>query len=415
MVNLLEPALERADAQGDRIQERIAYWQARVGTTRDQGLYFFNQPVDEILSPTRVRIGARELIQFASYSYLGLLGHPAINAAASAAIARWGTGTHGVRLLAGSLSLHRELEQRLAAFTGREEAVTFSSGYVTNLTTIATLVGRHDVVFSDRLNHASIVDGCQISGAGFVRYRHNDMADLERRLAQAPTTGTRLVVTDAVFSMDGDIVDLPALSEICRRHGAWLMVDEAHSLGVLGATGHGIEEHFGLPGVIDIKMGTLSKTIPSVGGYIAASADVVRILRHASRGYIFSAALPPAQAAAALAALDVIDREPERVKAVQANGARFRQGLQAAGFDTLASQTAVVPIVCGSDERAYALTRACQERGLFALPVISPAVASNLARIRATVTAAHTPADIDAGLKVFQAAGRELGLAGGAA
>ena len=414
MGNSLDPALERADAHGDRIQERIAYWQARVGTTRDQGLYFFNQPVDEILSPTRVRIGDRELIQFASYSYLGLLGHPAINAAAAAAITRWGTGTHGVRLLAGSLGLHRELEQRLARFTGREEAVTFSSGYVTNLTTIATLVGRHDVVFSDRLNHASIVDGCQISGAAFVRYRHNDMADLERRLAQAPTTGTRLVVTDAVFSMDGDIVDLPALSELCRRYGAWLMVDEAHSLGVLGATGHGIEEHFGLPGVIGIKMGTLSKTIPSVGGYIAASADVVRVLRHASRGYIFSAALPPAQAAAALAALDVIEREPERVRAVQANGARFRKGLQSAGFDTLVSETAVVPIVCGSDESAYALTRACQERGIFALPVVSPAVASNLARIRATVTAAHTVDEIDAGLKVFREAGRELGLSGGA-
>ncbi len=403
-------ALDRADALGDRIQERIASWQARVGSTRDQGLYFFNQPVDEILSPTRVRIGSRELIQFASYSYLGLLGHPEINAAAAAAIGRWGTGTHGVRLLAGSLNLHRELEQRLARFTGRAEAITFSSGYVTNLTAIATLVGRHDVVFSDRLNHASIVDGCQISGATFVRYRHNDASDLERRLAAAPAGGTRLVVTDAVFSMDGDIVDLPALSAVCRRHGAWLMVDEAHSIGVLGATGHGLEEHFGLTGVIDLKMGTLSKTIPSVGGYIAASADVIRVLRHASRGYIFSAALPPAQAAAALTALDVIEREPWRVTALKAKSERLRRGLSDAGFDILQSQTAVVPIVCGSDERAYAMTRACQERGIFALPVISPAVPANLARIRATVTAAHTDDEIAAGLDVFRDAGAELGL-----
>ncbi len=404
----------RAEATSDRIRERVAYWQARVGATRDQGLYFFNQPVDEIVSPTRVRIGEREMIQFASYSYLGLLGHPRINAAAVDAIGRWGTGTHGVRLLAGSLSLHRELERRLATFTGRADAITFSSGYVTNLTAIATLVGRHDVVFSDKLNHASIVDGCQLSGADFVRFRHNDLADLERRLAQAPLGVTRLVVVDAVFSMDGDLVDLPALSALCRRHGAWLMVDEAHSLGVLGATGHGIEEHFGLPGAIDVKMGTLSKTIPSVGGYIAASAEVVHVLRHAARGYIFSAALPPAQAAAALAALDVIDAEPERVAAVQTNGAQFRNGLRAAGFDILQSRTAIVPVICGSDERAYRMTRGCQTRGIFALPVISPAVPPDLARIRATVTAAHSSAEIEAGLDVFRVAGLEAGLSLGA-
>ncbi len=399
-----------ADVLVDRIHARVAYWRSRVDETRAQGLYFYNQPVDEILSPTRVRIGARELIQFASYSYLGLLGHPRINAAAMDAIGRWGTGTHGVRLLAGSLSLHRELERRLAVFTGREDAITFSSGYVTNLTAIATLVGRHDVVFCDKLNHASIVDGCQISGAEFVRYRHNDLPDLERRLALAPTGVTRLVVVDAVFSMDGDLVDLPALSAICRRHGARLMVDEAHSLGVLGATGHGIEEHFGLPGVIDIKMGTLSKTIPSVGGYIAADAGLVQVLRHAARGYIFSAAVPPAQAAAALAALDVIDAEPDRVNAVQANSARFRDGLKAAGFDILASETAIVPLVCGGDDLAYSVTRACQARGIFALPVVSPAVPADLARIRATVTAAHTPAEIDAGLAVFREAGRAAGV-----
>lgn len=394
----------------DRIRERIAYWQQRVAMTRAQGLYYFNQPVDEVLSPTRVRIGERELVQFASYSYLGLLGHPRINAAAAEAIGRWGTGTHGVRLLAGSLSLHTELEQRLAAFTGREAAITFSSGYVTNLTAISTLMGRHDVVFSDKLNHASIVDGCQLSGATFVRFKHNDLADLERRLALAPEGVTRLVVVDAVFSMDGDLADLPALSALCRRYGAWLMVDEAHSVGVVGATGHGIEEHYGLPGAIDIKMGTLSKTIPSVGGYIAASAEIVQVLRHAARGYIFSAALPPAQAAAALAALEVIEAEPERVNAVRANGERFRAGLRAVGFDILNSTTAIVPLICGDDASAYAVTRYCQERGVFALPVVSPAVPTDLARIRATVTAAHTVAEIDAALEVFHAAGAAVGV-----
>jgi 7-keto-8-aminopelargonate synthetase-like enzyme len=192
------------------------------------------------------------------------------------------------------------LEATIARFKGADDAVTFTSGYATNLTTVSTLVGRHDAVFSDKLNHASIVDGCLLSGARFVRFRHNDMEDLEQRLAETTKHTARLVVCDAVFSMDGDIIDLPRLVEVCRRHHAWLMIDEAHSLGVLGATGRGIEEHFGMPDAIDIKMGTLSKTIPSVGGYIAGRSDLVKYLRHQSRAYIFSAALPPAQAAAAL-------------------------------------------------------------------------------------------------------------------
>jgi glycine C-acetyltransferase len=396
--------------RADQVSALIAAWLERVDDGRRRGVYFFNQPIDEIVSPTRVRIGARELLMLASYSYLGLIGHPAINAAAQAAIARYGTGTHGVRLLAGTLDLHRDLEARLAAFTGREDAITFSSGYVTNLTAIATLVGRHDVVFCDKLNHASIVDGCRLSGARFVRFRHNDMGDLAAKLAQAPAAGTRLVVVDAVFSMDGDIIDLPRLAQVCRDHGAWLMVDEAHSIGVLGAGGHGIEEHFGLPGVIDLKMGTLSKAIPSVGGYLAGAHDLIHLFRHASRAFIFSAALPPAQAAAALAACDVIEAEPDRVRTVAQRADQFRTGLQAAGFDTLRSETAIVPVICGADERAYALTREAQRRGLFALPVISPAVPEHLARLRATVTAAHTPADVAMAIDLLTEAGRAAGI-----
>lgn len=392
----------------DQIQAKIEYWRERVSRTKEAGLYFFNQPMEEILSPTRVRVHGREMLQLASYSYLGLLGHPHINAAAQAAVEKYGTGTHGVRLLAGTLNLHEALETALAAFTSREAAITFSSGYATNLAAITTLVGRHDVVISDKLNHASLVDGCLLSGAEFLRFKHTDLADLERCLRRAANAPTKLVVVDAVFSMDGDVIELPAVSALCRAHGAWLMVDEAHSLGVLGATGRGIEEHFGVQNLIDLKMGTLSKTLPSVGGYLAASKDLIHVFRHAARPFIFSAALPPAQAAAALAALQVIEQEPKRVAQVQVNAYYFREQLRALGFNLLNTETAIVPIVCGSDQRAYEVVRECQNSGVFALPVISPAVPEGLARVRATVTAAHTRAEIDCALEVLERAGHTV-------
>jgi 8-amino-7-oxononanoate synthase len=394
----------------DKFSARIREWNNRVDRVVENDLYFYNQPIEELCGGVRVRTRGREMLMFASYSYLGLIGHPRINAAALAAVEEFGTGTHGVRLLAGTLSLHTELEQTIARFKGTEDAVTFSSGYVTNLTAISTMVGRHDVVICDKLNHASIVDGCLLSGADFVRFRHNDMDDLERCLRKADPEAAKLVVVDAVFSMDGDIIDLPRTVELCRRYGAWLMVDEAHSIGVLGQTGRGIEEHFGLGNVIDLKMGTLSKTIPSVGGYVAGRADMVRMFKHASRAFIFSAALPPAQAAAAKAAFEVIEAEPERVEQLRRNAAHFISGLKAAGFDTMRTETAIVPILCGADDRAYTMVRHCQHDDIFVLPVVSPAVPEGLARLRATVTAAHTPAEIDQALAVFKAAGRQAGL-----
>lgn len=382
----------------------------RVEAVQQAGEYFYNLPVSELRGSARVIVHGREMAMFASYGYLGLLGHPRINAAARAAIDRFGTGTHGVRSLAGTLTVHRELEEKIAAFKGAEAAITYSSGYVTNLSVVSTLVGRGDWVFSDKLNHASIVDGCLLSGARFVRFRHNDMADLAARLSAAPAEAAKLVVADAVFSMDGDIVDLPALVDICRQHRAWLMIDEAHSLGVLGARGKGIEEHFGLPGVIDIQMGTLSKTIPSVGGYIAGKADLVTFLRHTSRAYIFSAALPPAQAAAACEALQVIEDESWRVQALQHNAQLFRSGLQARGLDTMLSQTAVVPVLCGSDELAFRMTREAHRRDIFVLPVVSPAVPEGRARLRATVTASHEPEDIERAVEALAQAARAVGL-----
>jgi len=397
-------------ATDDAVTRRVKFFTDRERMLRENDLYYYNQPVEEIKGGARVIVNGREMGMYASYGYLGLLGHPRINAAAKAAIDKFGTGTNGVRTLAGSLTIHTELEETIAAFKHSEAAITYSSGYATNLTVISTLMGRGDFVISDKLNHASIVDGCIMSGAEFRRFRHNDMAELEKRLQQLPGDAAKLVVADAVFSMDGDVLDLPKMVELCKKYHAWLMIDEAHSVGVLGRTGRGIEEHFGLGDVVDIKMGTLSKTIPSVGGYVAGKKELIQYLRHASRAYIFSAALPPAQAAAANEAFKVILDEPWRIDKVNANGLQFINGLKKAGFDTMLTTTAIVPVLCGSDERAFALTRTCQHKDLFVLPVVSPAVPEGLSRLRATVTAAHEPDEIDYALGVIEHAGREIGI-----
>jgi glycine C-acetyltransferase len=363
-----------------------------------------------MLGGARVLVNGRVMSMYASYSYLGLVGHPRINTAAKAAVDRYGTGTHGVRTLAGTLDIHQELEETIAEFKNTEAVVTYSSGYATNLTVVSTMVGRGDYVISDKLNHASIVDGCLMSGATFLRFRHKDMDALENRLKQGDPDAARLVIADSVFSMDGDIIDLPAMVELCRKYNAWLMIDEAHSVGVLGKTGRGIEEHFGMEDVIDLKMGTLSKTIPSVGGYVAGSKELINYLRHASRAYIFSAALPPAQAAAANEAFKVILDEPWRVQKLNDNSEQFIHGLKRRGFDTMLTETAIVPVLCGTDDAAFSLTAAAQKQDLFVLPVVSPAVPPGLSRLRATVTAAHEAEDIEHAMDVLEQAGKVIGI-----
>jgi 8-amino-7-oxononanoate synthase len=394
----------------DSVMKRIRFMNDRVNTAKENDLYFYNQPIEELRGGARVLVRGREMGMYASYGYLGLLGHPRIGEAAKKAVDKFGTGTNGVRTLAGSLTLHDELEETIAEFKHAEDAITYSSGYVTNLSVVSTLVGRGDYVLSDKLNHASIVDGCLMSGAEFRRFKHNDMADLENRLQRVPSDRARLVVADAVFSMDGDIIDLPRVIELCQKYDAWLMIDEAHSVGVLGKTGRGIEEHFGLGDVIDIKMGTLSKTIPSVGGYVAGKKEIISYLRHTTRAYIFSAALPPAQAAAANEAFKVILDEPWRIEKLNQNTHQYINGLKEMGFDTMLTETAIVPVLCGSDERAFILTREAQHHDVFVLPVVSPAVPEGLARLRATITAAHEPDEIAYAMEVIGKAGREIGI-----
>ena len=394
----------------DGITRRMAFMNDRVKMLKENDLYFYNQPVEEILGGSKVIVNGRVMGMYASYSYLGLVGHPRINEAAKKAIDKFGTGTHGVRTLAGTLTVHRELEETIANFKHTEAAITYTSGYNTNLTVISTLLGRGDIVLSDKLNHASIVDGCLMSGAEFRRFKHNDMEDLEHRLQSIPNKATCMVVADAVFSMDGDIINLPKVVELCRKYNVYLMIDEAHSIGVLGETGRGIEEHFNMIGSVDIKMGTLSKTIPSVGGYVAGNRDLIDFLRHASRSYIFSAALPPAQAAAASESFKVILDEPWRITKLRQNADLFIHGLKSLGFDTMLTETAIVPVLCGSDDRAFALTRAAQKQDVFVLPVVSPAVPEGLARLRATVLASHEEDEIKRAMEIIGRAGKEIGI-----
>jgi glycine C-acetyltransferase len=389
---------------------RMEQMNQRVRSAIEQDLYLYMQPA-EAVDGMHVTINGRKMLQFASYAYLDLLGHPKIQAAAQAALDEFGSGTHGVRILAGTTRIHVELEETIAQFKGTDDAIALSSGYVTNLGTISTLLGRGDMVISDKLNHASIVDGCLLSRSKFVRFEHNDMEALEKILANAPKNIGKLVVTDAVFSMDGDIIDLPAMIKLCKKYNTMLMVDEAHSVGVLGETGHGVVEYFGLDvDDIDIHMGTLSKTIPSVGGYIAGREDLIFFLKHAMRSFVFSAALPPASAAAAKASFEVIQEEPERVKALQTNVDYFIKGLQERGFDTLNSATPIVPIIAGSDERAWLMAKLSQEQDIFVLPVVSPAVPVNTSRLRANVTAGHTLEEIEHAMNIFEEVGKQVGV-----
>lgn len=373
---------------------------------------YFYEPVIEAAEGARIRFDGRWFINLASYSYLGLLGHDYIGAQAQLAMQRFGTGAHGVRLLAGTLDLHRELESTIADFLGAEDAIVYSSGYMANQATLGALLGPGDVVVGDVYNHASILDGYRMSGADVVTYAHNDLGDLERALRRTEGAG-RLVVTDAVFSMDGDIADLPGILDLCERHGVPVMVDEAHSIGVLGATGRGIVEHFGLdPARVDIKMGTLSKTIPSAGGYVAGSRDLVFALKNNARGWMFSAAVTPAQVAAAKAAFEVIDAAPQMIERLRRLADGYRDRLHSVGFDTLRSASPVVPILCSSAEQAQEMARLCQTDGLFVQPIVYPAVPRALPRLRTIVNLSHSADDLEEAAAVLEKAGRRLGLIG---
>jgi glycine C-acetyltransferase len=400
-----------AEGAGDAagLTERYRRLNRRVTQIQDAGLYFF-EPEISAHDGAWVTANGQRMLMLGSYEYLGLLSHPQLRASAIRAVREFGTGHHGARLLAGTTTEHTRLERQLAEWMNAEAAIVYGSGYVTNLSTISALVGRGDCVIGDQWNHASIADGCRMSGAEFLEYRHNDVDALAEKLEQAAGRRT-LVVVDAVFSMDGDVCDLPAVIEQCKRHGALLMVDEAHSLGVLGKTGRGVQEHFDLPpDAIDVKMGTLSKTLASAGGFVAAKREIVTYLKHHARGYIFSGALPAPQVSAASAALEVLAREPERIAKLWNNVNYYLAGLKELGFDTGASATPIIPIMTRDDETTLAMTRICRAEGLLAIPVCYPAVPAGAPRLRTCMSAIHERSDLDFALDVLERAGRETGL-----
>ncbi len=346
----------------------------------------------------RVQVAEKSLLLMCSNDYLGLSHHPGLAEAARAALDRYGFGSGASRLVSGTSPLHDELEMRIARFKATESAILFNSGYAANTGIIPALAGDGDLILSDSLNHASIIDGCRLSRAKVLIYRHRDMDHLEDLLRQKSQIGRRLIVTDGVFSMDGDIAPLPDLVLLSERYDALLMVDDAHGTGVLGRTGKGTAEHFGLEGRIPIQMGTLGKALGSFGAFVAGDNGLIRYLVNRSRSYIFSTSLPPSVCAASIAAMDVVEQEPGRRQRLWENRRRLTDGLTALGIGVNSSETPIIPVLIGSSEKALAAGQRLFDAGVFASAIRPPTVADGTARIRMTVTAVHSEHDIDTAL-----------------
>jgi len=368
--------------------------------------------VIESAQGTEVTIDGRRLINLSSNNYLGLNTHPKLEQAMLNTTRRLGAGSGAVRTIAGTMSVHEELERRLADFKHTEAALTMQSGYATNLGILSCVLVEGDVVISDELNHASIIDGIRLTKADRIIYKHRDLNSLEQALEEAKAKGyrRRLVVTDGVFSMDGDIAPLPGIVERAEPHGAMVMVDDAHASGVLGRNGRGSVNHFGLDGRVDIQVGTLSKALGVLGGYAACSAVMREFLIARARPFLFSTSHPPGVAAACIAAIDVMLEEPERIDRLWDNTRYFKGELLGMGFNTGVSETPITPVIAGDPEKANALSDALLEGGIFAQPIVFPMVAREQSRIRAIVTSEHSRAQLDATLEVFQSAGKKLGL-----
>ena len=372
------------------------------------GFYLYFQEIRSAQDP-EVVVDGRRMIMVGSNNYLGLTSHPRIKEAAIRAVEKYGTGCAGSRFLNGTLDLHHDVESRLAKFKKKEAALLFAAGYQTNLGVISALVGKDDVAIIDRWNHASIIDGCRLAFGQTLKYRHNDMEDLERILVSQSDKG-KLIVVDGVFSMEVDIVNLPEIVRLARKYGARVMVDDAHATGVLGKDGRGTADHFGLEAEVDIVMGTCSKTLASVGGFIASNHEVIHHVKHNARSMMFSASLPPPCVATIGAALEVIEEEPNRRSQLWKNAQRMREGLQEMGFDTGLSETPIIPVVFGEDRQAFRMGRGLYEQAIFANVSVSPAVPEGRALIRTSYMATHTDAHIERVLEAFRIVGRDLGV-----
>ncbi len=372
-------------------------------------LYPFFTPIEEAVG-NQIKVGGRPMIMVGSNNYLGLAHHPRAKQAAKDAVDRYGVGTCGSRFLTGTLDLHEKLEERLAKFLQREAALTFSTGYQTNLGIISTIAGKGDHIIIDRMVHASIIDACRLSFATVHKYRHNDMKDLERLLASLDPGAGKLIVVDGVFSMEGDIADLPGIVPLARKFGARILVDDAHGIGVLGPNGRGTPEHFGLESEIDLIMGTFSKTFASIGGVVAGTKPVISYIKHHARPLMFSAAATPASVASVLAILDMLETQPELRARLWAVTERMRTGYQAMGYDTGPSQTPIIPVFVRDDEKCFMLWRLLREEGIFTTPVIYPAIPPGQSLIRTSYGAGHTDEELDAILAAFEKCGRIVGI-----
>ncbi len=390
----------------DIFQKCLEYTEARDAIK--QGFYPYFIPLNEN-EGTEVTYNGKRLIMCGSNNYLGLTTHPKVKEAAKTAIDRFGTSCTGSRFLNGTLAMHEQLERELAEWVGMESALVFSTGMQTNLGTVSALVGRDDIVILDKDDHASIVDGARLGYGKIERYRHNDIEHLERVLKSLPEESGKILVMDGLFSMEGDLANLPEIVPLAKKYGARVMVDDAHGMGVLGK-GHGTVAHFGMTDQVDLIMSTFSKSFASLGGFIAGKEEVVDYIKHHARSMIFSASIPPSNTASALAALQVMREEPERVQRVNDIGLKMREGYKSLGFDIGRSVTPVVPIIIGDDMKTFLFWKALFENGVFVNPVISPAVAPGHQLMRTSYMASHTDDQLDFVLETFGKVGKELGI-----
>lgn len=386
-----------------------AYSYNLVEEYQSRGLYPFFRPI-ATGSDTEVYIDGKRMVMLGSNSYMGLTSDERTIQGAVQAVQEHGTGCAGSRFLNGTLDIHEKLEGRLAAFMGKPSALLFSTGFMTNLGILATILGKNDIVYIDKTDHASIIDGVRLSFAKVVKFRHNDMDDLNRLLEQSDPRAGKLIVVDGVFSMEGDLADLPRIVELARRHGARVMVDEAHAVGVLGEHGRGTAEHFGLEDQVDLQMATFSKSFATIGGFAVSESKVVNYLKHHARSLIFSASLPPAVVGAVNAALEVIRGEPERRRRLLRIADRMRNAFQELGYDVGPTVTPIVPLIIGEMDTCLMLWREVTDAGLFVNPVLPPAVPPGRCLIRTSYIATHTDEQLDFALEVFGKAGRKLGI-----
>lgn len=388
---------------------KLQWIETELANLKEQGLF---NTIRTIGTPQGawIEVDGRRVLNLCSNNYLGLANHPRLKDAAKTAIDEMGVGPAAVRSIAGTTTLHTTLEERLARFKGVEAALTFQSGFNANIAVIPALVGKGDVIFSDRLNHASIIDGCRLSGAKIVAYEHNSVDDLRAKIAETTEYGRRLIISDGVFSMDGDIAPLPALYEVAREHDILLMVDDAHGEGVLGKGGRGIVDHFDLHGKVDIEVGTMSKAFGVVGGIVAGKKLLIDWLKQRARPFLFSSAMTAPDAAACLSAVDMLEESTELVDRLWSNAAVFKKGMQALGFDTGVSETPIVPVMLGEAPLAQQFSKKLFESGVFAMAIGFPTVAKGKARIRVMNSAAHSPEDLETALAAFEQVGKELGV-----